>query len=80
MDALIDAGDDLNIEIDGRDEYHGRGMSRTTCAVVAGSFSDLFAAVAQAARMAPEEDDDEDIVDDFKGLRVDSMGTGVVIY
>jgi hypothetical protein len=83
MDALLDAGADLNITINGRDEYHGRGMSSTTCAVVADSFSDVFAAVAQATRMNSNEDEDDDegdIVADFTGLRVDNMGKGVVIY
>jgi len=83
MEALIDAGLDIGVAIKGREEYSGRGMNgKTTCAVVADRVVDIIAVAAQAgwAWRDGREEDDREIVDDLSGLRLDSMGTGVVVY
>lgn len=72
----------LDIDLDIREDYSGRGMyGVTTVAVVLDRASDLAAIAFEAGRAtAHDRDEAAEAVHDLRNLRQDSMGHGVVVY
>lgn len=87
MELLVDAGNSLGIDLDGREDYSGRSMyGKSTHAIVADDLAHIIAAAAMAgAGLATASGRGEDFginefVDDLHGLRMDSMGRRIVVY
>lgn len=79
MRALVRAGEDRLLEIRARPNYSGRGMAgKETAAVVVENLSTLLVAVALAHNHL--DTDDNGVVEEVQGLRMDNMGHDIVVY
>lgn len=86
---IVQAGDDLGLELNIREEYSGRGMfGKKTAGVVFDSLNDLLQSVAHAAAETAiedfeEHDGDESMQDFMEGLEIkgqDNMGMSSIVY
>lgn len=77
IDIFLQAAEELEIEMDVRPEYSGRGMyGATTAAIVVGSLSDAFSLIFRAGEIARE---DEMTFEPFRPT-MDQMGRGIILY
>lgn len=79
-EAIYNAGQQADIEVEIRHDYSGRGMyGKQTAAVVLDNTADLYVLVAHATKVAIENAGFDDFVEDLN-WRMDSMGKGIVVY
>lgn len=77
-DALVNAAQNIEIEISPQNHYSGRGMyGKETYAVVIDSLSHLLPCVFVAGHM---NNGDESILEDLRKLRWDNMARRIVVY
>jgi hypothetical protein len=78
MQQITSAAQALGLIASPYEGYSGRGMfGGQTCAVVA---ADIAAFVAAACEATRRSDDPDEIVEEMRALRTDSMGREVVLY
>lgn len=84
MDLLVKAGEELDIALDPREDYSGRGMyGDKTCGIVIENVAKLPAVAATAALLSADGDEEytaDDLVRDLLKLRMDSMGHDTIVY
>jgi hypothetical protein len=90
--AIVDAGQDIGLEVELYEGYSGRGMyGDSTDAVTFDNWSDFVQSVAAAAIRLSEDHDEtaeksDDNIDpdmfvhDLGAIRTDNMGRGVIVY
>jgi len=81
--AILEAADEIGLEMKKYDGYSGRGMyGSDTTGIVFESENDLLAAVSIAAlRLSETERDVEGFVDDVRKFRRDNMGkVSMIVY
>jgi len=81
-DTLVEGLQYLNEDYEVRDDYSGRCMyGDTTYAIIVSNPLTLVAALGQLFIEGPQEEFLEaDPPPEFRNLKVDSMGRGVVVY
>lgn len=77
--AIIEASEDLDLELERYEDYSGRGMYGASTEGVEGNFRSFVAAVAQAAKSL-KGDSHSEFVKDLENLRIDSMGLDYIFY
>lgn len=77
--AIIEASEDLGLELERDNDYSGRGMYGASTEGVEGNFRSFVAAVAQAAK-GLKGDAHSEFVRDLENLRIDNMGLDYIFY
>ncbi len=84
MNMIIEAAEELALEITAYRDYSGRGMyGKTTCAVVYSTMPNLMEVYSQAIENALEEGKKEELKQlrkDIKSLRTDNLGLSYIAY
>lgn len=84
MKAILAVAESRGFEMEGHDNYSGRGMyGQTTCAVSYADEGELLVCVAQAAfRYGGARDSAAfcELTRDLEGLRHDQLGRGMIAY
>lgn len=90
--AILEAADEIGLEMKEREGYSGRGMyGKDTVGIVLDSENDLLVSVATAAIRLKEKEDEledapgtltvEEFLDDIKRIRRDNMGRdSIIVY
>jgi hypothetical protein len=81
--AIVEAANVIGLEVQLREDYSGRGMYGSTTAGVIGDPGDITACAAYAAFVQGEEGKDvenEEMVEDLRSMRSDSMGRDMIYY
>jgi hypothetical protein len=78
MNQIVAAGEASDLIVLPYSGYSGRGMyGGKTCAIIASGFAAFVAAACEAVRLSADPDE---IVEEMRGLRTDSLGRDVVLY
>ena len=81
MNALVDAGSYLDIEVTAREKYSGRFMyGKETCAIVLDRIEQLLPLVALVGNRINDEEELELLITDLSIIRTDHLGLGIIVY
>lgn len=79
VNSIMDAADEVGLELEVYEDYSGRGMfGSRTCGVV-GNFQNLVVAIAIAAKDL-DDTSHEKFVEDLQDIRTDNLGRELIFY
>jgi hypothetical protein len=83
--AIVDAANEVGVEMAVREDYVGRGSFKPTAAITYNTDQDLLQAVALAAVNVKQAEQDgsmtlETFLEDIGIVRIDNMGRSLIIY